>query len=82
MRKPVFLSIHAGTALNWFLPRSVFNLGRGRWTGEGDLIIEHFLPGVASRFVDAFSFQGDTLVWQQEAPAYGYLSKLRGLMKQ
>jgi hypothetical protein len=63
------------------LPRSALDLGRGRWTDDGDFIIEHFLLGDAGRFVDTFRFQGDALIWQQEAPTYGYSSEIRGLMK-
>jgi len=63
-------------------PRSARDMGRGYWKGDSEFIIEHFLLGDAGRFVDTFRFQGDTLVWRQEAPTYGYSLWIKGLMKQ
>jgi len=63
-------------------PQSALDMGRGHWKGDSEFIIEHFLFGDAGRFTDTFSFQGDTLIWQQETPTYGYSWTIRGLMKQ
>lgn len=63
-------------------PQSALDMGRGHWKGDNEFIIEHFLFGDAGRFTDTFSFQGDTLIWQQETPTYGYSWTIRGLMKQ
>jgi hypothetical protein len=57
-------------------------MGRGHWKGDSEFIVESFLLGDARRFVDTFSFQGDKLVWRQEAPTYGYSLRIKGLMKQ
>ncbi len=63
------------------LPRSAVDLGRGRWNDDGDFVIEHFPLGDAGRFVDTFHFEGDSLMWRQDAPTYGFSRMIKGRLK-